>query len=93
MGWWFGGIGGFVAEEEVTAYATACFAFGEVGGVAVDVHDHAAGEVAYDCIRMGSSIVQQVSESFSGCLGALGLGSCECSKGNKHGGVNGTGVV
>ena len=53
----FGGIEGFCTEI-VPPNTAACFGFGEVRGITVDVERHIAGSVAEVCIRVHGSIVE-----------------------------------
>jgi hypothetical protein len=47
-----------VTEEKMAADATACAAFGEIGGVAVDPEDHFAGVIADHGIGMACGVVE-----------------------------------
>lgn len=93
VGWWFGRIRGDGAEVEVAANTAASARFREVGCVAVDVEDHAAGVVSDGGILVRGGIVQEFGEGFGCVFGAFGLGGGEGAEGDKHGGVNSSGIV
>ena len=93
---WVGGCGvsgRLGTEEEETSSTSAGFGFGEVGCIAVNVEAHVTGMVTNGGIRVRGSVVEQVDCGFGGGFGALGLSGGEAAKGDKHGVVNGTGIV
>ena len=55
--WWFERIGEGRAEEEVPTGTRAGILFREVGGVTVNVEDHAACMVPECCVGMGGGII------------------------------------
>jgi hypothetical protein len=71
----------------------AGFGFRQVGGITVDIEDHGTGVKANRGIRMRGGIVEELVGSLVGQLGCLGLVGSKRAKGNKHGGVNSTGIV
>ena len=65
---------------------------GEIGGIAFDVEDHVAANVADGGMGMTCCIVKEMFDGRQGGFGARGLLSSKCADGRKHGGVNGPGV-
>ena len=51
---------------------------------------HATGVETIDSMGMGNKILQEISDGLGGGFGSLCLGGCECAKGNKESGVDGT---
>lgn len=51
-------------EVVVASGAGSSFGRGEVGGVAVDVETHVAGDIAYGGVGMGGAVVEKLGESF-----------------------------
>jgi len=82
-----------IAEIVIAAGSGASFWLGKVGGIALDVQDHVAGMVTEDSIGVSGSIVEEPGGSFGSCLSASGLGGCKGAEGDKHGRINGTGIV
>jgi hypothetical protein len=72
VGRWFFGISRFGAEVEVAADAAASFAFGEVRGITVDLHNH------------GGGIVEEANKGLGSFFGAIGLRGSKCPKCYKH---------
>ena len=62
-----------VAEEENTGDAATCVGIGEVGGIVMDVEDHLTGVIADDGDRVGSCVVEEVSDFGHGGFGWSGL--------------------
>ena len=56
-----------------------------------DVEVHVTCVIPENGVRMGGAIVEQLIDGLSSGFGALGGG--KRSKCNKHGGINGTGVI
>ncbi len=50
----------------------------------MDVENHPAGGVADSGIRMGGTVVKELSDSLSSGFGPFGLGRSESAKGNEH---------
>ena len=73
-GWCFERVIEWFAEEEIAAGARSCLLFGQVGSIAVDMEDHAAGVVAEHSVGMGGTVIEELSDSDGGCLCAVGLG-------------------
>ena len=92
-GWGFERVGEWVAKEEIAAGARSRLLFGQVRGVAVDMEDHAAGVVAEHGVGMGGTVVEELRDCDCGGFGAICLCGGERSEGNKHGAVDGAGVV
>ncbi len=75
-------ISRFVAEVEVASSATACFGFGEVRRVAVDVQYHVAGGISNGGMGIGVGIVEE-PHGFVVCfVRSLGLCGCDGAKGD-----------
>ena len=87
------GIGEWVAEEEKTAWARASFLLREIGGVAVDMEDHAAGVKAKDGGGMCGTVVEELCDGDCGGFGAVGLRGCEGTECDQHGAVDRSRVV
>jgi hypothetical protein len=81
------------AKVEEATGSGAGFGFRQVGGVAVDTKEHATGMISESDGGVSGSIVEQVSESFHGCLGAISLGCCQGAKSYQHGVVESSGIV
>jgi len=65
----------------------------EVGHIAMCPEGHVTGMEANDSIRMGGTIVEQVSEGLHGGLCAISLLGGKGTKGNQHGRVNSASIV
>ena len=86
-------IGRTVAEKIMangTATGTGC---GKVRGVAVDIYNHVAGGVSNGGVRVGIGVVEEPQGFIVGFFGGLRLLGREGVKGDKHGGINGDGVI
>ncbi len=59
----------------------------------MDVENHPAGGVADSGIRMGGTVVKELSDGLSSGFGPFGLGRSESAKGGEHGGVYGASIV
>ena len=84
---------GSQTQESITSRVQMSFGGGKVGSIAVCPEDHVTGMEANDSIRMGGTIVEQVSDGLHGGLSAISLLGGKGTKGNQHGGVNSTGIV
>ena len=80
--WWLVGMLGFVAEEEASSDAASGFGLGLVRGVAVDVENHVAGDVADGGIWVGDAVVEELMDCFCCCFGPFGLCCSDSTKGN-----------
>ena len=87
------GVGRAWAEEVNTGGTAASVFFGEIGGVAVEVKDHVAGEIANLGVRVGVRVVEEVGDLAHGVFCGFGLGRGDGAEGNEHGEVDGDGVV
>jgi hypothetical protein len=67
-------------------------AFGEIGGVTVEVEAYVAGVEANDGFGMGSALVQEMDDGLGSGFSSLCLDGCKCAKGDEEGGVGGTNV-
>lgn len=87
-----GSIGG-AAEEEKTTSARPCFGFREVRGITVNMENHGAGRVADTGIGVSGSIIKELIGSFGSGSSGLRLGCGKGAKSNKHGAIDGAGIV
>ena len=71
--------------------AAAGLGFREIGGVGVNFEAHATCMVPNFGIGVGRGVVEQVGDGFGGGFGGASGGNG--AEGDKHGGVNGSGVV
>ncbi len=78
----------------MTASAAARFGLRKIGGIAFNMEDHAASVVvAEDGIWMGGGVVEELGECLGSGFSALGLGRSEGTEGDKHRGVDCSGIV
>lgn len=87
------GWGRLIAEIKVSGGPTACFGLHKIGGVAVNVEAHIAGVVADGGLRIGVCIIHEHFGLAKGSVGGSSLLGGNFIEGNKHSGVNGTGVI
>jgi hypothetical protein len=66
---------------------------GHIGGITAIAENHGTGMVSVDCIGMGGGVVEQMCGGFGGGVCFCGLGSSQCTEGDKHGSVNGISIV
>ena len=65
----------------------------KVQGVAVDVYNHVAGSVLNGGVRVGIGVAEEPNGCITGFFGVLRLLGRKGAKGDKHGGINGDGVI
>jgi len=90
--WWLGRIVRTFAEKEMTSSTRSSFGFRKIGSIAVGPEIHVAGVIADFGVGMTGSVVEKLTDCIQCCLGAVGLGGRDRSKGDEHGGVYAAGV-
>jgi hypothetical protein len=95
-GWWCRGGRWFVhafTEKKYSTRARSRLRLRQVGRVAVHVEDHIAGRISDSGLGMSGSVVEELIGGPRGHLGGFRLGGGDGSEGDKHRGVDGTGVI
>ena len=83
-----GRIGASICQIEIPCSTGTPFDNGQIGGVAFDGENHAAGSEMDGYIGMGGALVQKLRQFFHGGFGSFGLCSCKFANGSEECGIN-----